>query len=117
VRLQRAGYSCHAYRQAQLVSWGHQQSSWELEVEGVARWLQSLPKPPGLTACNDFRATQTLDACRRAGIAVPEDVAVVGVDQEEFGLHARLSPALFGRAQRAEHRVRSSGPARPSHEG
>jgi LacI family transcriptional regulator len=35
-------------------------------------------------ACNDFRGTQALDACRRAGIAVPEEVAVVGVDNEEL---------------------------------
>jgi LacI family transcriptional regulator len=83
-RLRSAGYSCHAYRQAQRVSWGHQQPSWELEVEGVASWLRSLPRPLGLMACNDFRGIQALDACRRAGIAVPEEVAVVGVDNEEL---------------------------------
>jgi LacI family transcriptional regulator len=35
-------------------------------------------------ACNDFRGIQALDACRRAGIAVPEEVAVIGVDNEEL---------------------------------
>jgi LacI family transcriptional regulator len=34
-------------------------------------------------ACNDSRAIQILEACRMAGLAVPEDVAVVGVDNEE----------------------------------
>jgi LacI family transcriptional regulator len=50
----------------------------------VAGWIRSLPKPLGLIACNDFRGIQALDACRRAGIAVPEEVAVVGVDNEEL---------------------------------
>jgi LacI family transcriptional regulator len=79
-----AGHSCHEYGRAQRVSWGHQQPSWEVEVEGVARWIESLPKPVGLMACNDFRGIQALDACRRAGIAVPEEVAVIGVDNEEL---------------------------------
>ena len=33
---------------------------------------------------NDIRGIQMLDACRRAGVAVPEEVAVVGVDNEEL---------------------------------
>jgi LacI family transcriptional regulator len=55
-----------------------------VEVEEVARWIHSLPKPLGLMACNDFRGIQALDACRRAGIAVPEEMAVIGVDNEEL---------------------------------
>ena len=35
-------------------------------------------------AGNDIRGIQMLDACRRAGVAVPEEVAVVGVDNEEL---------------------------------
>ncbi len=83
-RLQAAGHSCQHYRRAERVSWHHQQSSWEREVERVAQWIHSLPKPLGLMACNDFRGIQALDACRRAGIAVPEQVAVIGVDNEEL---------------------------------
>jgi LacI family transcriptional regulator len=79
-----AGHSCHEYRRPPRVSWGLQQSSWETEVEGVARWVRSLPKPLGLMAGNDFRGIQTIDACRRAGIAVPEQVAVIGVDDEKL---------------------------------
>jgi LacI family transcriptional regulator len=82
--LQAAGQSCQHDLGTQRVSWGHQHPSWELEVEGVARWIKSLPKPLGLMACNDFRGIQALDACRRAGIAVPEEVAVIGVDNEEL---------------------------------
>jgi LacI family transcriptional regulator len=66
------------------VSWGHQQSSWEGEVDGAARWIKGLPKPLGVMAGNDPRGIQLLDACRRAGVAVPEEVAVVGVDNDEL---------------------------------
>jgi LacI family transcriptional regulator len=76
------GYTCHEYRDAQPVSFGHQLPSWEDEVDGASRWIVALPKPLGLMACNDFRGLQALDACRRAGVAVPEEVAVIGVDNE-----------------------------------
>ena len=49
----------------------------------VARWIRELPKPVGLMACNDMRGQQVLDACRAIGIVVPDEVAVIGVDNEE----------------------------------
>ena len=91
-RLRGAGYSCHEYRQAQRVSWGLQQESWEMDVEGVARWITSLPKPLGLMAGNDFRGVQALDGCRRAGIAVPEMVAVIAVNNEELACELAYPP-------------------------
>jgi LacI family transcriptional regulator len=42
-----------------------------------------LPTPCGLLAVSDYRARQALDACRREGIKVPEEVAVIGVDNEQ----------------------------------
>jgi LacI family transcriptional regulator len=56
--------------------------SWEQEQEEIARWLRSLRKPVGVMAANDDRGHQVLDACRRAGLNVPNDVAVVGVDND-----------------------------------
>jgi len=46
----------------------------------VAPWIESLPKPIGLLACNDVRGHQVLSACREVGTPVPEEVAVIGVD-------------------------------------
>jgi LacI family transcriptional regulator len=51
--------------------------------ERVARWIKQLPKPVGLMACNDMRGQQVLSACRAGGVAVPDEVAAVGVDNEE----------------------------------
>jgi len=47
-------------------------------------WLEALPKPVGVMACNDVRGQHVLDACRRLNLAVPEEVAVIGVDDDEL---------------------------------
>jgi LacI family transcriptional regulator len=82
--IEAAGHQIHEGLPARRVSWSHQQASWEDEIEGVAKWVKRLPKPFGIMAGNDIRGIQMLDACRRAGVAVPEEVAVVGVDNEEL---------------------------------
>jgi LacI family transcriptional regulator len=55
---------------------------WEEAQEHIADWLVQLPKPVGVMTCNDDRGHQTLDACRRAGVPVPTEVALVGVDND-----------------------------------
>ncbi|MBN2578925.1 MAG: XylR family transcriptional regulator [Pirellulales bacterium] len=48
----------------------------------LAEWLQGLPKPVALLACNDMRAFQILNVCNALGISVPEEVAILGVDND-----------------------------------
>lgn len=50
----------------------------------IAQWIRKLPKPIGILACNDDRGQQVLDACLQAGVRVPDEVAVVGADNDEF---------------------------------
>jgi len=54
------------------------------EDEAIEAWLVSLPKPLAVFTCYDVRARQAIDACRRAGLAVPGMVAVLGVDDDEL---------------------------------
>jgi LacI family transcriptional regulator len=54
------------------------------DLNRMAQWLAGLPKPVGVMACNDVRGLDVLTACERAGLRVPDDVAVVGVDNEEI---------------------------------
>ena len=56
---------------------------WETVQSELTEWMRSLPKPVGLMACSDHHAQRVLDACRRAGTVVPEEVAVIGVDNNE----------------------------------
>lgn len=54
------------------------------ERKRLIKWLMQLPKPVGIMACYDIRGREILDACREAGIAVPYEVAVVGVDDDDL---------------------------------
>lgn len=47
-------------------------------------WLHSLPKPCGIFAAYDQRALHVLDVCKQEGIAIPEQIQVIGVDNEEY---------------------------------
>ena len=49
----------------------------------MARWLKKMPQPLALFACNDICAQQVLNACREHQIRVPEEVAVIGVDNDK----------------------------------
>jgi len=59
-------------------------ASWDAEQDALAEWLRSLPKPVGVMAAYDPVGQRLLAACVAAGLAVPEEVAVVGVDDDEL---------------------------------
>ena len=65
----------------------------DAENRAIADWLAGLPKPVGVFACYDGRAQQVLEACQLLGLHVPDDVAVLGVDNDEV-LCELCSPPL-----------------------
>lgn len=67
--------------------------SWDLENKVMQDWLLSLPQPVGLLACNDIRGRQVLEACYLAGLTAPDQIAVVGVDNDEM-VSALTFPSL-----------------------
>lgn len=50
----------------------------------MAEWLVQLPKPVGILACYDIAGQELLEACKIANLAVPDGVAVLGVDNDEL---------------------------------
>ena len=48
----------------------------------IGKWLKVLPRPCGVFAANDLVAENVIRVCRKAGLRVPEDIAVVGVDDD-----------------------------------
>ncbi len=62
----------------------HQVLPWDREQASLTAWLLSLAKPVGIMACNDIRGRQVIEACLQAGLRVPDDVAVVGVDEDRL---------------------------------
>ncbi|HEX7861410.1 MAG TPA: DNA-binding transcriptional regulator [Verrucomicrobiae bacterium] len=86
--IRAAGHQCSIYSGSRKSA-----RNADEEVDELAKWIQSLPKPAGVMACYDFRGQQVLDACRRTRVAVPDEVAVVGVDDDEL-LCELASPPL-----------------------
>lgn len=74
-RLAAAGHVCHFYTPDHAEDWG-------LEQQHMRMWLEALPKPCGIMVAHDLRAKQVLDTCLAAGICVPDEIAVVGVDND-----------------------------------
>jgi len=76
------GHPCYIYRPEQL---GRGRPTNVAEVEQrLGRWIRTLPKPIGVMACYDMRGLQLLKVCRHLELAVPADVAVIGVDNDEL---------------------------------
>ncbi len=74
---------------------------WAKEQAFLSRWLEKLPKPVGIMASDDQRGRHILTVAQIAGLRVPHDVAVVGVDNDE--LLCELScPPLSSIALRTE---------------
>jgi len=71
--------------------------------DSLASWLKRLPKPIGVMAANDARARQVLEVCRLAGVRVPEDVAVLGVDNDE--MVCQLSSPLLSSIEQGARQI------------
>lgn len=76
-RLEEAGYPCSVFL-------GHSQdaSYWPKEQAELADWVRTLPTPVGIMGCYDYRARHVLEACKAAGLRVPEEVSLIGVDND-----------------------------------
>lgn len=56
---------------------------WDVkQTAALAAWLKRLPRPTAIMACNDLRALQVIAAAQAAGLRVPEEIAVLGVNNE-----------------------------------
>jgi LacI family transcriptional regulator len=62
----------------------HSHHRGEQEYEAMGHWLASLPQPLAVLACNDARGYQVLETCWRINAAVPDEIAVLGVDDDEL---------------------------------
>ncbi len=77
-QIRKAGFKVHV--QTTLLPAVH---NWHDEGHKIKSWLQSLPKPVGLMACNDDCGRQVIEACKLAKLAIPDAVGVLGADNDE----------------------------------
>ena len=57
---------------------------WYYERPKMAAWLRMIPKPIAIMACDDNQGNNLIEACHTAGIKIPSEVAVMGVDNDEL---------------------------------
>ncbi len=80
--LERHGFKCAIFSEPPVHR--SRTTDWETELNSLAEWIAELPKPVGIFAGYDIRGVQVLEACRRLGVAVPDAVSVLGVDNDEL---------------------------------
>lgn len=71
-------------------------------LEHIAMWLSGLPKPVGIVACCDEFGRYAIEACGLANLSVPEQVAVLGVDNDELQCEL-VRPSLSSIDQNSTH--------------
>lgn len=77
----------HVYRKHSL------DYCWHYDYEPLARWINTLPRQLALLACDDTQANKILEVCRVLGILIPEEIAVLGVDNDDL-LSQHADPPL-----------------------
>lgn len=78
VRIREAGFSATT-----TYALSNRAGGWPQERAALAEWLESLPKPVGLMACNDDCGQKVVEACKLADLRVPDQVGVIGADNDE----------------------------------
>jgi LacI family transcriptional regulator len=87
-RLRRSGLKVHLFGAR-----AERSTPWDREQRRMAAWIAKLPKPVGIMTCHDDRGLQVLDACQSAGVSVPDEVAIISVDDDEL-LCSMFTPQL-----------------------
>ncbi|HBG25636.1 MAG: hypothetical protein A2Y10_15980 [Planctomycetes bacterium GWF2_41_51] len=79
-QIKKVGYKTYFYESKRSLG----KSSWENELTRIANWLISLPKPLGIMTYADDYSQQIVEACKVAKLKIPDDVAVIGVDNDHL---------------------------------
>ena len=80
-RVKEEGYTVHQFEHNRRLKY---RELWYYKPSALSKWLKSLPKPVALMCCDDNQAMHIAEACRISNIRIPEEVAVLGVDNDEM---------------------------------
>ena len=117
--LAAAGYALQSFHERPAPAYRHRGRLFHLN-QVFQLWLRQLPKPVGVFAANDLWGLPVVEACRIAGLSVPDDVAVLGADNDELrcelarpSLSSIVSPAErvgYEAASLLEHLIHGAEP-------
>ena len=78
-RIEQAGFGDHFYKyDRQRID-----NLWSYDPDELIDWIENLPKPIAIFACDDNQASILLQACNVCGMKIPSEVAIIGVDNDE----------------------------------
>lgn len=83
---------CEAFVE-RIATWGIGCELCDPSKDDVGEWVRKLPRPAAVLGCNDDWAHRLLAICRRNGVRVPDEIAVLGVDNDEL-INALVTPSL-----------------------
>ena len=86
--LAKAGFACVVYDRLSA----RERRSWTAERPRMARFLAALPHPTAIFAAMDGRARLVVNLCADIGLRVPEDIAVLGVDNDPLLCESTVPP-------------------------
>ncbi len=78
-RARQAGVSCTVLEAPRHPD---PRQSWPQRIAPLTKWLRQMRPPVGLLAMQDYRARAVMDECQRLGLAIPHDVAVLGMEDD-----------------------------------
>jgi LacI family transcriptional regulator len=77
--LQEHGHECRLFRPSLK---NKRDQAWHEHQRSLKKWLRQLPRPTGIYAPGDLHAARLVDACRELDIAVPEEIAILGLGND-----------------------------------
>jgi LacI family transcriptional regulator len=99
-RVEADGYECDFYTTGSV---GDNGRPWHHGQERLEEWLRTLTPPVGVLACDDHLARMVIEACNRLSLNVPNQVGIVGVDNEELVCEFCVPP--LSSVSRADYEV------------
>jgi len=78
-RAEQAGVPCDVFQAPPPAG---RRQNWQDRMAPLVGWLEALRRPVGLLAVHDYRARIIVDECRRRGLRIPHDIAVMGLDND-----------------------------------
>lgn len=78
---------CHIFRKER------KEVADDVYLQELGRWIRELPKPAAVFAANDYISELVVGCARKSGFSVPDDIAVMGVDNDE-DICLRCTPSL-----------------------
>ena len=82
--LKKSGFVCERWIASSIAFRGRGRDEWTAKRDFLRPRLQNIPKPAAIFAFHDIDASTLLDACATESLTVPDEIAILGTDNNEL---------------------------------